>query len=178
MTEEIIIKYIDLSKYFKNHCDSLGSLYCVEYKGDPLQLQTEIKSLEYNYTKYIDELKQENKSLYEEKNCLHKIIDRLLENAGYSKDIASAEDFEDVYEDMQIKRNELIELEQENKELKEYSQRMENQRENYYKEYNNYRSALEEIREIVKDLKQTKIPFCEIEEKIQTKVNEVLNESN
>lgn len=65
----------------------------------------------------IQRLEQENKNLYEEKNCLHKIIDRLLENAGYSKDIASAEDFEDVYEDMQIKRNELIELEQENKDL-------------------------------------------------------------
>lgn len=66
----------------------------------------------------IESLEQENKSLYEEKNCLHKIIDRLLENAGYSKDIASAEDFEDVYEDMQRKINELAELEQENKDLK------------------------------------------------------------
>ena len=41
-------------------------------------------------------------------------------------------------------------LEQENKELKEYSKRMENQRENYYKEYNKYRSALEEIRNLVR----------------------------
>lgn len=72
--------------------------------------------------KNIARLEQENKSLYEEKNCLHKIIDRLLENAGYSKDIASAEDFEDVYEDMQIKQNEL----------------------------NDYRSALEEILESAK----------------------------
>lgn len=64
---------------------------------------------------YVTRLEQENKSLYEEKNCLHKIIDRLLENAGYSKDIASTENFEDVYEDMQIKRNELIELKQEKK---------------------------------------------------------------
>lgn len=39
-------------------------------------------------------------------------------------------------------------LEQENKELKEYSQRMENQRENYYKEYNKCRSVLEEIRNL------------------------------
>ena len=70
------------------------------------------------YHKQLKRLEQENESLYEEKNCLHKIIDRLLENSGYSKDIASAEDFEDVYEDMQIKRNELIELEQENKEMK------------------------------------------------------------
>lgn len=37
-----------------------------------------------------------------------------------------------------------------------------------------YRSALEEIRKIAKDLKQTKIPFCTIEEKIQNIINEVL----
>lgn len=91
--------------------------------------------------------------------------------------------------------SELKRLEQENKELKEYSQRMENQRENYYKEYNNYRSALEKIREIEKlayypkgmpeklltqwdfilhaidDYEQRRI-------KILTKINEVLNESN
>ena len=79
----------------------------------------------------VDRFEQEIKSLYEEKNCLHKIIDRLLENSGYSKDIASAEDFEDVYEDMQIKRNKLIELEQENAELKE---------------------ALEEIRRTMQDI--------------------------
>ena len=64
------------------------------------------------------ELKAENKKLYEEKDCLHKIIDRLLENAGYSKDIASAEDFEDVYENMQYKNNKLEEYKQTLQEIK------------------------------------------------------------
>ena len=60
-----------------------------------------------NYIADNDKLKAENEKLYEEKNCLHKIIDRLLDNAGYSKDIASAEDFEDVYENMQYNREKL-----------------------------------------------------------------------
>lgn len=78
-------------------------------------------------------------------------------------------------------------LEQENKELKSdvlkwqkaFSRQYQiNENKGYSKAEENYRSALEEIREIVKDLKQTKIPFCEIEEKIQTKINEVLNDKN
>ena len=122
-------------------------------------------------------LEKENKSLYEEKNCLHKIIDRLLENAGYSKDIASAEDFEDVYEDMQIKRNELIELEQENKELKTCIEMIKNTEGQAHiegvrlsKENERYRSALEEIRILA-----TKNVNIENFVKIQNKINEVLN---
>ena len=68
--------------------------------------------------KLIAELKAENASLYKEKDCLHKIIDRLLENSGYSKDIASAEDFEDVYENMQYKNNKLEEYKQTLQEIK------------------------------------------------------------
>lgn len=64
------------------------------------------------------ELKAENEKLYEEKNCLHKIIDRLLDNAGYSKDVASAEDFEDVYENMQYNRQKLSEYKQTLQEIK------------------------------------------------------------
>lgn len=66
--------------------------------------------------------------------------------------------------------DEVNELKQENKELKEYSQRMENQRENYYKEYNKYRSALEEIREV--------IYYCghkDVVDKVLPRINEVLN---
>lgn len=70
--------------------------------------------------KEIAELKAENERLYEEKNCLHKIIDRLLDNAGYSKDIASAEDFEDVYENMQYNRQKLSEYKQTLQEIKGY----------------------------------------------------------
>ena len=41
-----IINGIDLSKYFKNHYDSCGRLYCIEYKGNPLELQNAIKRLQ------------------------------------------------------------------------------------------------------------------------------------
>jgi ppGpp synthetase/RelA/SpoT-type nucleotidyltranferase len=57
---------------------------------------------------------------------------------------------------------------------------MENQRENYYKEYKNYRSALEEIHLILDELKQQydyMTDYSEIKE-IQDKINEVLDESN
>ena len=77
-------------------------------------------------------------------------------------------------------------LEQENKELKEYSQRMENQRENYYKEYNKLRSALEEIKNDLKEVCKeecdyTKPKFCGDCDcrygQILNKINEVLDES-
>lgn len=56
------INGIDLSKYFKNHYDSWGRLYCVEYKGDPLELQNAIKRLQ----KENEELKNKNNDLIEE----------------------------------------------------------------------------------------------------------------
>lgn len=76
------------------------------------------KDVNEDFKKAWEELKAENEKLYEEKDCLHKIIDRLLENAGYSKDIASAEDFEDVYENMQYKNNKLEEYKQTLQEIK------------------------------------------------------------
>lgn len=85
------------------------------------ELQEEIKkyaAINEQETKDYAELKAENEQLYEEKDCLHKIIDRLLENAGYSKDIASAEDFENVYENMQYNRQKLSEYKQTLQEIK------------------------------------------------------------
>ena len=48
MTEEII----NLKDYFVHHYDDWGRLYCVEFKGSPLDLENSIKRLE-----------QENKEL-------------------------------------------------------------------------------------------------------------------
>lgn len=201
--------------------------YITRLEQENKTLNNSLKDFQYSDEQHllkVIELEQENKSLYEEKNCLHKIIDRLLENAGYSKDIASAEDFEDVYEDMQIKRNELIELKQENKELKEWKDKVVKLFESAcrckylneetdicsytnekcininkcvykYQELNsNYRSALEEIREIEKlayypkgmpeePLSQRDFILHAINDyeqrriKILTKINEVLNEN-
>lgn len=74
-------------------------------------------------------------------------------------------------------RKVINELEQENKELKEYSKRMENQRENYYKEYNKYRSALEEIKTYLNTLSSIDSDFTNTETylRIQDTINEVLN---
>lgn len=55
---ETNINDIDLSKYFKNHYDN-GKLYCVEYKGSPLELQRAIKRLQEEN----EELKETNKSI-------------------------------------------------------------------------------------------------------------------
>lgn len=172
MTEEIIIDGIDVAS-----CEFFNDYECKLYKQEYWELTDTIFDFckehplcEYKATAILERLEQENKALYEEKNCLHKIIDRLLANAGYSEDIASAEDFEDVYEDMQIKRNELIELEQENKEL-EY---------NFLKQQEialDYWSALEEIREIVISAFAKQRPYKEDFTEIETIINEVLNDS-
>lgn len=173
MTEEII----NLKDYFVHHYDDWGRLYCVEFKGSPLELENSIKRLE-----------QENKILKSNTNVLN---DYILKNEQLKTNIDS---LVKINESLKQENNAYKQSEQEAieiiKELKEYSQRMENQRENYYKEYNNYRSALEEIREIAKfnqfynpeyllingdigqiqDLKMTEI---------YNKINEVLgNESN
>ena len=47
-----------------------------------------------------EELKKYLHKNFEEKDKLHLIIDRLLEASGYDTNTASAEDFEDVYENM------------------------------------------------------------------------------
>lgn len=200
MTEEIIIDGVNVARceFFdngevKNACllgyreDAVNN-FSPNCEDNPDCYYKQLKRLEQDskqLTQWLDEarrnadfwcdkctsLEQENKSLYEEKNCLHKIIDRLLENAGYSKDIASAEDFEDVYENMQIKRNELVELEQENERLKKEVRLYDciskwGEKECHCacrclgnefcndadKRINKYKSALEEIREKIKSL--------------------------
>lgn len=112
---------------------------------------------------------------------LHLIIDRLLEASGYDKHISSAEDFEYVYKDMDYKLGLIDELKQECEKLKsqidadyeDYSQELKTLRniiENKEKRNarlfvisNNYRKALEEIKQYCKeqDLKYN-TTACEI----------------
>ena len=72
--------------------------------------------------KECEELKKYLHQNFKEKDKLHLIIDRLLEASGYDTNTASAEDFEDVYENMRYEKQQLdqlkTELEQE-KALKE-----------------------------------------------------------
>lgn len=176
--KEIIIK-----DYFNMIYDDCHRLVAIQSIGDERKLINAIR----NQNDELQRLKQEIKALYEEKNCLHKIIDRLLENSGYSKDIASAEDFEDVYEDMQIKRNELIELKQENEELKYEIDRQKetiiylNNSDVLHKILLQYKTALEEIKEIAEREYDKSIIEKDFHESdaciwvIIRKINEMLN---
>ena len=63
-------------------------------------------------------LKKDLHKNFEEKDKLHLIIDRLLEASGYDTNTASAEDFEDVYENMRYEKQQLYQLKAENDGLK------------------------------------------------------------
>lgn len=54
MTKEII----NLKDYFVHHYDDWGRLYCVEFKGSPLELENSIKCLEQENEKLKKEVKQ------------------------------------------------------------------------------------------------------------------------
>lgn len=162
MTEELksqLDYFKDEPKYLRKVIDEL------EQENKDLKKQIESQKglitiggkQQYEYLQRIDELKKtvENQKLeYEELQC----------------DLSEVENACGCYQ------SENAELKQENKELKEYSQRMENQRENYYKEYNKYRSALEEIRENLVKLKTNdEDDFTYEYSKIEDKINEFLN---
>lgn len=104
----------------------------------------------YQLEEQIKELKQEHEhemnNLFAEKINLNKIIDRLLESAGFSKDVANEEEFEEVYNTIQFKNN----------------------------KYKQYRQVLEEIREIA--VKKNYLSLDEALDDIANKANEVLDE--
>ena len=63
-----------------------------------------------------EELKVDLYKTFEEKDKLHLIIDRLLEASGYDTNTASAEEFEDVYENMRYEKDQLDQLKAEREE--------------------------------------------------------------
>ena len=69
-----------------------------------------------------EELKKDLHKNFEEKDKLHLIIDRLLEASGYDTNTASAEDFEDVYENMRYEKQQLDQLKQILAEIKEIAE--------------------------------------------------------
>lgn len=114
-----IINGIDLSKYFKNHYDSWGRLYCIEYKGNPLELQNDIKRLQeeneglkslndFNVQK-IEVLKEENEKLYKALEEMRKEANRLLfvENPIYGYNNSNY--FEILAKHVLAKTNEVLE---------------------------------------------------------------------
>lgn len=104
------------------------------------------------YFKQHSRKTQECEQKEKEINELHLIIDRLLEASGYDKNISTAEDFEDVYADINYKLGLLDELKQECEELEKQLETSEKWRikaeslnENFELKNTCYRKALEEI---------------------------------
>ena len=71
-----------------------------------------------------EELKEELHQNFKEKDGLHLIIDRLLEASGYDTNTASAEDFEDVYENMRYEKQQLDRYKQTFTEIKKIAEGM------------------------------------------------------
>ena len=97
-----------------------------------------------------EELKKYLHKNFEEKDKLHLIIDRLLEASGYDTNTASAEDFEDVYENMRYEKQQLDQLKQTLAEIKEVAK------------WHTTNADSEDIQEDMKQILQ-KISECEVE---------------
>ena len=146
----------DEEKYLKDCCIKAGKeLEKHSFKWDGKEKNLVVQALQLN--QLYEKLEQENERL--------------------KKEIESQKGLITVGGKQQYQYLQKIdELEQENKELKEMYRLscLKCEYKNTKADVDKYRSALEEIRKIAKDLKQTKIPFCTIEEKIQNIINEVL----
>lgn len=98
--------------------------------------------------KQLARKKQECEQKDKEINELHLIIDRLLEASGYDKNINSAEDFEDVYADIDYKLGLLDDLKKECEALKSERFTREELISLQENDIARYRKALEEIEEV------------------------------
>lgn len=108
-----IIDGVDVSgcEYYKTGDCLISPVWCDQfYNCDYKQLKRKEQECE--------ELDKELHKNFEEKDKLHLIIDRLIEASGYDRNTASAEDFEDVYENMRYEKQQLAQLKAENEELK------------------------------------------------------------
>ena len=91
----------------------------ITLQADPIKrLEEELKAKEQE----CEGLKKDLHQNFKEKDKLHLIIDRLLEASGYSTNTASAEDFEDVYENMRYEKQQLEQLGQTLAEIKEIAE--------------------------------------------------------
>ena len=127
MTENkpIIIDGVDVSEceyYQYDMCTATKDNYgdCSSYCKDYDMKNCYFKQL----ARKTRECEQKDKEIDE----LHLIIDRLLDASGYDKNTSTAEDFEDVYENMQYEQGLLDQLKAENEKYKKnkelYEQRL------------------------------------------------------
>ena len=124
MTEEIIINGVDVAKcrYFTsewdfNNCGHICKGTECKYKRMWYKKQLKRKEQE------CEELKKYLHKNFEEKDKIHLIIDRLLEASGYDTNTASAEDFEDVYENMRYEKQQLDRYKQTLTEIKKIAEK-------------------------------------------------------
>lgn len=105
----------------------------------------------YEYKQECEELKKDLHKNFEEKDKLHLIIDRLLEASGYDTNTASAEDFEDVYENMRYEKQQLDQLKADNDELRNFHINLVGVKECNIRELLKLKQALTEIKEIAEN---------------------------
>ena len=123
--KQIIIDGVDVAKcrcftseWDFNNCGHICKGTECKYKRLWYKKQLQAKEQE------CEELKEELHQNFKEKDRLHLIIDRLLEASGYDTNTASAEDFEDVYENMRYEKQQLYQLKQTLQEIKEIAENM------------------------------------------------------
>lgn len=123
--EEIIIDGVNVSG-----CGNINGFYeCLKYSHRQPIMHDDI----YTYDKCSDhnnciykQLKRkeaECETLMEEKTKLNLIIDRLLKAGGYSEDTCNPYDFEEVYQDLEYKRNQFEEYKQALEKIEEKCQK-------------------------------------------------------
>ena len=124
---EFAVKPINDNR-IKCHC-AKGLLQIAKMQEQPESIKSGLCENNHNcYYKQSKRKEQENEELkkklyqnFKEKEKLHLIIDRLLEASGYDTNTASAEDFEDVYENMRYEKQQLDQLKKTLTEIKEIS---------------------------------------------------------
>ncbi len=183
--EEYIQKLIqELEIYKQSEQEAKEIIVELKFKNKKLKDIIENKFEEENITDtavtYLNDqniyLEKENKRLKEKNNILTRDFDkwtRLIEENEQLKEKIkkySAINEQDTKDYAEIKKW-LEEEQADNDKLQQAYQ-------NDHCDLLACRSALKKIREVTKGLKQTKIPFCEIEEKIQNIISEVENERN
>jgi hypothetical protein len=168
----IMIDDVDVAEcfHFDKHSYSDGNTYYCMCDGNMSDICQENSDCYYKQLKRkeeeCEELKKELHKNFGEKDKLHLIIDRLLEASGYDTNIASAEDFEDVYENMRYVKQQLDQLKAENEKLKAENDELKeiqlgfSQGENLYNLYR-YKQALLELKELVKKDYCSEIESCE-----------------
>ena len=157
-------KYIDIENFEKPICHCISQrneceMPC-EYNKDCHYKQLKRKEQE------CEELKKELHQIFKEKDGLHLIIDRLLEASGYDTNTASAEDFEDVYENMRYEKQQLDQLKIDKDELeKELRQKkmtilMNN---DHYFEVGQTNKKLKQTLQEIKDIAEENIRIADLE---------------